>query len=588
MKNMSIRRKLYILILIVLVPLCALQIMSILSRYEKAVENELLASREFAESTNTALINHFNYLWELEEIVGRTISDDERFPNPDRIGEILHGMKCDHLEDLTWIGPDGIVVASTVHGSEGLDLHEQDYFQQVLQGQERVVSDLMVAEVTGKQTILVVRGLYQQDRLVGVMAGGLKMDTLESILPKGRLAKTGAFGFADRNGMFVFHSGSEVLADRQVNTDSPVWQALKGNIMESRRHKFNLTGENRMGVSIPFSEVGWATFATVSVAEVMDEIIAATLRDIIILIIMAAISFWAAIKVGDQILRPVKKLQQGAIAISQGNLSARARIEGNDELAITGQIFDQMAERIQKLETGREIFLQTAAHELRNPMAGVKGMLALIRRKITSGKTVDQVEEKFAIMEKEIDRLSNLLNQILEAFRLQREEGLLSLNLQFVNVIDILQTALIPFQHMMSQCNFIFELKTRRPLVILADVSRLEDVFRNLFSNANKYSPHGGEVIVTAAKVGDTALVSVKDSGIGIPIEQINHVFECFHRGRNLKTNDPGGMGLGLYICEKIVLSHGGTIWVESVEGEGSTFFVQIPLAQETADTAAV
>lgn len=587
MKDMSIRRKLYKLILIALVPLCVLQILGIVYRYTNAVDAELDVSREFAEMANTALLNYLKDLWNLEFAVGTAIIQDEHFPDPGRIERILKAMEYDYLEELSWIKPDGTIVASTLPEAKQLDMKNQECFQAILRGQKESVSDITISRVTGKHIILVSRGFYQQQTLIGVLVAGLKADALESILPKRHLAKTWAFGFADRKGVIAFHSGAANLlhSGKKVSADSPVWRSLQGETIITHQHTSSLSGERRMGISIPFPELGWATFSTVSVAEVMNGIMLITFHEILLLIILVTISFWAAIKVADQILHPVGKLQQAAIAISQGDLSARTKIEGQDELAMTGQIFDQMAERIQRLETGREIFLQTAAHELRNPMAGVKGILALVRRKIASGKSLGQVEEKFGIMEKEIDRLSSLLNQILEAFRIQREEGLLSLNLQRVNIVEIVQAALTPFQNMVSLCHFTLDLKTQKPLWVLADLQRLEDVFRNLFSNANKYSLDGGEVIVTVAKVEDSALISVKDSGIGIPPDHLHRIFECFHRAGNLKSNDPGGIGLGLFICEKIVLSHGGTIWVESVEGEGSTFFVQIPLYREAGDT---
>lgn len=580
MKNMSIRHKLYILILIVLVPLCILQTMGIFYRYEKAVDKKLFANREFAESLNLNVINYFNLLWELEFVTGSTIIAEDHLHDPDHMESILKAVQYRYLEDLSWVSPDGTVIASTVPHARGTHLGDQEFFQQIQQGQEKGVSDLMVSQITGQQTILVVRGMYQQGRLMGVMVAGLKMRTLDSIFSSGRVAKTGAFGFVDRQGKIVYYSGKPdlTIAERQFPSDSLIRRALQGDVILTRHFQSHLTLEKQMGVFIPLPEVGWVIFATVPVAEIIDETITFTLREILIFVIIAAISFWAAIKISNHILQPVGKLQQVAISISQGDLSARTKIRGNDELAMTGMIFDQMAERIQRLETGREIFLQTAAHELRNLMAGVKGILALIRRKIATGKPLHQIEDKFEVMEKEIDRLSSLLNQILEAFRIQREEGLLSLNFQYVNLVEIIRSALIPIQSMVSQCNFILDLKTQKPLWILADNQRIEDVFRNLFSNAIKYSPNGGDVMITIAKVEDSALVSVKDVGIGIPAEHLNRIFECFHRAHHLKSNDPGGIGLGLYICEKIILSHGGTIWVESVEGKGSTFFVQIPL----------
>jgi len=112
---------------------------------------------------------------------------------------------------------------------------------------------------------------------------------------------------------------------------------------------------------------------------------------------------------------------------------------------------------------------------------------------------------------------------------------------------------------------------------VLGDAGRLEDVLRNLYSNAIKYAPDGGEVLTRVTSEGGRVLVSVRDNGVGIPPEQLPHVFERFFRCSSTTGSDPGGLGLGLYICQDIVTRHGGRIWAESTPGQGTTFFIDLP-----------
>ncbi|MBS4021138.1 MAG: sensor histidine kinase [Dethiobacter sp.] len=101
---------------------------------------------------------------------------------------------------------------------------------------------------------------------------------------------------------------------------------------------------------------------------------------------------------------------------------------------------------------------------------------------------------------------------------------------------------------------------------------------RNILSNAAKYSPGEREIAVSLQVDDESAIISVKDKGIGIPKGMLEHIFESFARGDNFAGNDPGGLGLGLYICKDILLKHGGSIWAENNVSKGSTFFIRLPL----------
>ena len=235
-------------------------------------------------------------------------------------------------------------------------------------------------------------------------------------------------------------------------------------------------------------------------------------------------------------------------------------------------------------------FLQIVAHELRNPMAAVKGICSLLRLNAGSpGVGPSRDTARMAeIMEREVDRLSDLLNEVLEAFLVQ--EGRLSLKRERVNLMDVVTSALRPFQAMSGTSGrfgkhcFVLEgagwSKEDGTWILLGDSNRLELMVSNLLSNAVKYSPDGGEVrlSLTVEPQRGRAVFAVKDEGIGIPKDQLANVFERFYRANNLTGRDPGGIGLGLYICRDIVERHGGRIWAESDAGLGTTFRVELPV----------
>lgn len=241
---------------------------------------------------------------------------------------------------------------------------------------------------------------------------------------------------------------------------------------------------------------------------------------------------------------------------------------------------ERAREAAEERERARTRFLQIAAHELRNPMASVKGILALLRRRLELGRPLGDLTGMTGAMEREIDRLSTLLNEMLQAFQIQ--EGKLRLHREPVDLTRVLEAALGPFRAAEERHRFVLSGIDQGPVVVVGDFGRLEEVVRNLMSNAVKYSP-GGDVQVSLAQTGDEALLSVSDSGMGIPRDQSERVFEGFFRASNLAGRDPGGLGLGLYICRELVQQHGGKIWVESDDGMGATFHVALPLLKPGA-----
>ncbi|MFZ5824750.1 MAG: ATP-binding protein [Bacillota bacterium] len=222
--------------------------------------------------------------------------------------------------------------------------------------------------------------------------------------------------------------------------------------------------------------------------------------------------------------------------------------------------------------TNRTRFLQVAAHELRNPMAGIKGLLSLLRRRYTTGKPLGDLVQTTQIMEREIDRLSTLFNEILEAFQVQ--EGRLRLNPAPVDMNTIVAAAAASFGGALHPIHLSLPPEAT---LIYGDDQRLEEVVRNLINNAVKYSPTGSPIELAVSAGKGRVQLTVRDRGIGIAADSLNRVFEPFYRGKNFGGKDPGGIGLGLFICRDIVQRHSGQIWVESQPGRGSTFYVTLP-----------
>lgn len=226
-------------------------------------------------------------------------------------------------------------------------------------------------------------------------------------------------------------------------------------------------------------------------------------------------------------------------------------------------------------------FIALAAHELRGPITVIRGYLDVIKNDLAGNFSPDQ-QELFDRLQVSSERLAGYVNNILNVSRYDRNQFIM--HVAEDNLVDILKT-LIPDLALRAHTQhrkLTFQIPQGLP-TIAADRSSLGEVVTNLVDNAIKYSRPEGEVFITAAiKDNSMVEVTVKDSGIGIPESVVGGLFNKFYRSHRSKQS-VGGTGLGLYICKAIVESHGGSIWVRSHEGEGSTFGFTVPIYSTVA-----
>lgn len=573
----SLQGKLVFLVLLVLIPVVLLNAVQIYGRFETRINQEVQSDHEFAAAISAAFLNHLESWWDDETVIGGAIIRGGDPGTTREIERVLLEQLSLHnsVQGFSWIAPDG-TVTTAARPAWTAPPGAQEYLQRALTGENEVISDLIANPETGTFSIAISRGIRRSGSFFGVVVAYLDPAGLGSALPVSR-SGTSNFILVDKNGLIVYRSnglGDGLVSGWAISKDSPALEALKGKAA-TKRHFHATNGSDRMGAAVPIRSIGWAAVASTPTPDVLAAPTQESVRDIIVLVLVATVSLLGAVLLARWFLRPLRTLQRAAVVISQGNLSARVGLHGSDELAQTAETFDSMAAQIQALMAQREQFLQVAAHELRNPMASIKGMLSLTQRRQALGRPLGDIMPLVAVMEREIDRLSNLLNEILEAFRVQ--EGRLSLTCEPVHVGELVATALEPVQIMADRHNFLVHTPTP-PLWVWGDYRRLEEVVRNLLGNAVKYSPDGGAIEVWVTEQQGRALIAIKDSGMGILPDQLTRIFEGFFRGSNLEGRDPGGLGLGLYICKDIVERHRGRIWAESPPNEGATFRVELPL----------
>jgi len=298
--------------------------------------------------------------------------------------------------------------------------------------------------------------------------------------------------------------------------------------------------------------------------------------------------------VARQTTRRLEHLTRAAAALRSGNYATRVLVTGEDEVAQLQTDFNAMADnlectlsdlemerdRVAALLQSRRELVASVSHELRTPVATVRGYLDSIRN--VTGMLPESAQRDVAVMESELLRLQRLIDDLFALS--QAEAGGLSLNLRPVDVREVVQhrvAALAPLAWQRERVDIVAEVAPELPPA-LADADRLDQVLVNLLRNALRHTPPGGIVAAIAAAEADAVCIEVRDTGEGIPPEDLPHIWERFYRGDNAREQDAQhdaapGAGLGLALVKELVEAMGGTVQVSSVPGEGSRFCVRLP-----------
>lgn len=280
---------------------------------------------------------------------------------------------------------------------------------------------------------------------------------------------------------------------------------------------------------------------------------------------------------GRRALSPLATVTDTALQITRADdLSRRIPTQGivDDEVGRLITAFNDTMGRLEKLFATQRRFVADIGHELRTPLTVIRGNVDLMRR------VGIEDEQSLHSIELEVDRLARLVEDLL--ILAQAESGKLPMDRRRVE-LDTLLLEVLSQSHVLAGERVHLEIGKIDQVLVCGDRDRLKQVVLNLVANAIKYTAEGGKVTVGLSKETGQAEFSVKDTGMGIPSEDLPHVFERFYRGDKSRSRgkDGAGFGLGLSIAYWIVRNHGGEIEVKSKLNRGSTFIVRLPLADK-------
>lgn len=305
------------------------------------------------------------------------------------------------------------------------------------------------------------------------------------------------------------------------------------------------------------------------------------LRDIVftmnVLIISASIgifllAFGLIGFLSRRLTKPLLQMEEATMKMSQGKYRQNILYKGDDEIARLGSSIQTLGEQLQYYEDSRNQFLSAVSHEIRTPLTYIKGYSDVLKKGL-----VEDPEEKLQyldIINREAQRITFMINDLFEMSKLQ--VGQFELNKERADINTIIERVFESLKPAAQKKGLEISIELEKNLPnLFMDVHRMEQVFYNLIENGIKYS-NEGSVAITSFLRKEFIVIEVRDTGLGIPEQDLPRIWERFYRVDQSRTRKTGGTGLGLYVVKQIIEAHDGDIQVESMEKKGSIFTIYL------------
>lgn len=385
------------------------------------------------------------------------------------------------------------------------------------------------------------------------------------------------FQIVDTEGNVIV-SSSGFYVDRTINTVD-YRDSLKGSL-GTWQGRDPETEERIMAASSPIERssgevIGVIRYVT-SLEEANRTIIKIFMVSILFVLLTVAMMMMMSVLFSKSIINPLNDINEVAKKMAEGQFSERIEHHYNDEIGELADTINYMAGEIVNSANLKNEFISSISHELRTPLTSIKGW----SETIVTGDFEDKEEARLGlnIIIKETTRLAQMVEELLDFSKM--ESGRIVLHLEDVDIRSELEdiVSITRLRAKKDGVNLVYKRTEDIPIVV-GDKNRLKQVFINIIDNAVKFTPEEKNVYIDADSDEENAYIRIRDEGIGIPKEDLDHIYEKFFKGKSKKS----GSGIGLAISKEIMNLHKGELRVESVVDEGTTITLVIPLKGEEA-----
>lgn len=373
---------------------------------------------------------------------------------------------------------------------------------------------------------------------------------------------------------FTIVKDTYALDEQKTILSEEVMQAYNGETVQ----KYD-ADNHYIEMTFPMHDESGKNVIGVMLVSVSTDSIAATLAilkqyALMIQFLVAVIVVIAGFAVSTAFVRPFRRLTKSIKDVQDGYEADFISVNSYSETETMSAACDEMLRRLQTLDESRQEFVSNVSHELKTPLTSMKVLADSLMGQ--EDIPVELYREFMTDIGAEIDRENKIINNLLSLVKMDKSAG--NINITSVQINELLERIMKRLRPIAQKQNVELVMESFRPVVAEVDEVKLTLALTNLIENAIKYNNPDGWVHVSLNADHQNFFVTVEDNGIGIPKEAQNRIFERFYRVDKSHSREIGGTGLGLAIARNAIIMHRGAIKVHSMEGEGTTFTVRIPL----------
>lgn len=373
---------------------------------------------------------------------------------------------------------------------------------------------------------------------------------------------------------FTIVKDTYALDEQKTILAEEVMQAYNGETVQ----KYD-ADNHYIEMTFPMHDESGKNVIGVMLVSVSTDSIAATLAilkqyALMIQFLVAVIVVIAGFAVSTALVRPFRRLTKSIKDVQDGYEADFISVNSYSETETMSAACDEMLRRLQTLDESRQEFVSNVSHELKTPLTSMKVLADSLMGQ--EDIPVELYREFMTDIGAEIDRENKIINDLLSLVKMDKSAG--NINITSVQINELLERIMKRLRPIAQKQNVELVMESFRPVVAEVDEVKLTFALTNLIENAIKYNNPDGWVHVSLNADHQNFFVTVEDNGIGIPKEAQNRIFERFYRVDKSHSREIGGTGLGLAIARNAIIMHRGAIKVHSMEGEGTTFTVRIPL----------
>jgi len=415
----------------------------------------------------------------------------------------------------------------------------------------------------------------------GALAAKLDFDQMWEWIAEVKIGQSGNAFVVDKKGNLLAHMETErVLAHSNFQNLPVVEDFINGREPSPERWSRykDERGEEVVALYQTLPKLGWAVITQIPAREVYEPIRSMYNNILFWTLFWTVVFLIVGYQLVQRIIGPLSLLESGTRQISQGRLDITLDIKTGDEIEALAQNFEKMALALKKLEEIKQDLTRMIIHDLKSPLSGIMGSLDYLESGMMGEITPDQ-RKVVTLAKKSSESMLEMIQNLLDVAKM--EEGKLELKKEKFDIAALVQERKQQFETLVKneQKTISVDIQAGVPPVS-AEKNLIERVLNNLISNAVHHTSGGGNIVVSVKKIEGFVEVRVSDDGAGIPPEYLEKIFEKFVQVERKKVQLRTGAGLGLTFCRMVVVTHGGSIRVESELNKGSSFIFTLPAEQ--------